>query len=235
MGFREKIRDLLIRAVKEMGKRPKEFSWIAYENGGHSFRYYRDYLSYLRHQASKLPLINKDDLAVYDREYRRLLKDRLKAGGFVKRGMNVLCLGARQGTEVKAFLDLGCFAVGIDINPGENNHFVLHGDFHSIQFPDGVVDVVFTNSLDHVFDIQQVLNEVRRVLKSNGLFVVEAIMGMKEGIEPDEYASFWWETTEGLTSLIEKKGGFLLKRCQKFSKPWEGHHLVFERLEFTRS
>ncbi|SFM94468.1 class I SAM-dependent methyltransferase [Thermodesulforhabdus norvegica] len=238
MGFKEKIRNVVpssllekaIGVVRDEKKRPSEFSWMPHQRKGHMVRYYRDYISYLEHQASKFPLINKDELAVYDREYRALLRDRLTAGGFIKEGMKVLCLGARQGTEVKAFLDLGCFAVGVDINPGDNNHFVLYGDFHSLQFPDGVVDVVFTNSLDHVFDIQEVLNEVRRVLDKTGFFVVEAIMGKGEGIEPDEFASFWWETTEDLAKLIEEKGGFSLKKRHKFSRPWEGYHMVFEKL-----
>ena len=46
----------------------------------------------------------------------------------------VLCLAARIGTEVKAFLDLGCFAIGIDLNPGTDNRYVVHGDFHDLQF-----------------------------------------------------------------------------------------------------
>jgi SAM-dependent methyltransferase len=77
-------------------------------------------------------------------------------------------LGARFGTEVKAFHDLGSFAVGIDVRTGERNKFVLQGDFHDIQFPAATVDIVFTNSLDHAFDFEKVIQEIRRVLKPSG-------------------------------------------------------------------
>ena len=36
--------------------------------------------------------------------------------------------------EVRAFLDHGAFAVGIDLNPGRDNRYVMVGDFHQLQF-----------------------------------------------------------------------------------------------------
>lgn len=59
----------------------------------------------------------KIDIDNYDKTYRKHLRDRLQSHINVK-GTSVLCLAARVGTEVKAFLDLGCFAMGIDLNPG---------------------------------------------------------------------------------------------------------------------
>ena len=75
----------------------------------------------------------------------------------MKKAASVLCLGARQGTEVKAFLDLGCFAVRIDLEPGAENQFVVQGDFHDLKFPTESVDIVFTNSLDHAFDPKKMI------------------------------------------------------------------------------
>jgi hypothetical protein len=60
-------------------------------------------------------------------------------------GRTVLCLAARNESE--AWTDADFLAIGIDLNPGENNRFVVVGDFHALQFRDGVFDVVFTNSL----------------------------------------------------------------------------------------
>jgi len=77
----------------------------------------------------------------------------------------MLCLAARIGTEVKSFLDLGAFAVGIDINPGKKNKYVLFGDFQDIQFAPKCADIIFTNSIDHVYDIEKFLSEIKRVLK----------------------------------------------------------------------
>ena len=68
---------------------------------------------YLRHQRAKLPTL---DLTDYDRTFHAHLSQRLNAHG-LRPGTTVLCLGARLGTEVRAFLDHSCFAVGIDLNP----------------------------------------------------------------------------------------------------------------------
>ena len=122
----------------------------AAQGGLNGQRAYDSYGQYLQHQGSKLKYCEAGGL-------RRqlspsLLGERLRSVPELKAGMSVLCLGARLGTEVKAFHDAGCFAVGLDLNPGPENKLVLHGDFHEVQFPAGSVDVVFTNSFDHVFD-----------------------------------------------------------------------------------
>src|SRR5271165_4369951 len=135
-------------------------------------REYASYTQYLQHQQSKLQYL---DLADYDVNYRRQLGSRLQNLPGLKRGASVLCLGARLGTEVKAFHDAGCFAVGLDLNPGPQNQFVLHGDFHQVQFPSQSVDAIFTNSFDHVFDAEIMIAEMRRLLKPEGLLIVEAI------------------------------------------------------------
>ncbi|MHC4435651.1 MAG: glycosyltransferase, partial [Planctomycetota bacterium] len=79
---------------------------------------YPSYDAYVKEQKSKLENGLPFDLEKYDTEYRKALKDRLeKLDGWGWRGLSVLCLGARTGAEVKAFVDLGCFAVGVDLNP----------------------------------------------------------------------------------------------------------------------
>ena len=55
------------------------------------------------------------------------------------------------------FIDHGAFAVGIDLNPGRDNRWVVIGDFHALQYADASVDVVYTNSFDHVFELERVL------------------------------------------------------------------------------
>src|SRR5579884_1306950 len=140
-------------------------------------REYSSYEQYVAHQQSKFQYL---DLAEYDANYRRVLKERLDGLPFVRRGANVLCLGARQGTEVKAFLDLCCFAVGLDLNPGENNPFVLQGDFHHTPFASESVDIVFTNSFDHAFDAEKLIAEIKRLLKPGGALIIEASRGETE-------------------------------------------------------
>ncbi|MEY2527921.1 MAG: hypothetical protein QOJ05_11, partial [Verrucomicrobiota bacterium] len=108
-------------------------------------RGYSSYEAYLEHQKAKL---ETHDFGRYDEEFRATLRERLSALEIEWPGGTVLCLAARIGTEVKAFLDLGAFAVGIDLNPGADNRYVVHGDFHDLQFAPGSIDVVYTNSLD---------------------------------------------------------------------------------------
>ncbi|NIO22166.1 MAG: methyltransferase domain-containing protein [Candidatus Aenigmarchaeota archaeon] len=165
-------------------------SWVHYEsNQAFRKRVYHTYKEYVSHQKSKLELM---DLSDYDIKYRQVLRERVKKLNLLHKGMTALCLAARIGTEVKSFLDLGYFAIGIDLNPGENNRYVVHGDFHDIQFPPNSVDVVFTNSLDHVYDIKKVINEIRRVLRPKGFLIIEVVSGSGEGKSPDFYESFWW-------------------------------------------
>lgn len=85
-------------------------------------RKFRTYEDYLKRQKAKL---KKKLHSEYEVKYREELKKRLRETPFLKEGMVVLCLGARIGTEVKAFHDIGCFAVGIDLNPGKENKYVL--------------------------------------------------------------------------------------------------------------
>jgi len=189
-------------------------------------RRYTSYEAYLEHQRAKLARI---DLSAYDREYRRVLAARLGDLEGVRRGASVLCLAARLGTEVKAFIDVGCFAVGIDLNPGTVNAYVLHGDFHHLQFADGSADVVFTNSLDHCYDVQRVLGEVRRVLVPGGTFIVEAVRGADEGVAPMFYESFSWATIGDLVACIEA-AGFTCRTRRSFDAPWGGEQLCFKTL-----
>ena len=144
------------------------------------------------------------------------------------RGNAVLCLAARIGTEVKSFLDIGCFAVGIDLNPGENNKYVVQGDFHDIQFPYESVDAVFTNSLDHVYKFDKVINEIRRILKPGGLLIIEAVRGYEEGMRVGFYESFHWKNIDDLVSLIASPQFYLLNRTS-FEYPWPGEQLCFQK------
>jgi SAM-dependent methyltransferase len=186
-------------------------------------REYSSYEEYVRHQQSKFGFL---DLADYDVNYRRQLRERLRTLALPRPAATVLCLGARQGTEVKAFQDLGCFAVGLDLNPGPENEFVLHGDFHRVRFPDRSVDVIFTNSFDHVFDPAKLIGEITRLLKPGGLLIIEAIQGEAQDIAPDHYASFWWRRIDDLVALLARHG-FQPARRVAFREPWPGEQICF--------
>jgi SAM-dependent methyltransferase len=202
--------------------RPLEWSYMA---AGFRRRLYGDYQHYVQHQKAKL---NQIDLSEYHVEFRKHLKHRLEALKVTSPGDTVLCLGARLGTECLAFKDLGCFAVGIDLNPGNQNLHVLHGDFHNLQFPDNSVDHVFTNALDHAFELAQVIQEIRRVLRPSGLFIAEIVRGSGDvdGREPGAFESYWWKSLEEPVLLIEGYG-FRVDQRRRFSYPWHGDQIVF--------
>ena len=79
------------------------------------------------HQATKFGGLRWKTVEKHDRRFYDELSARLKALPLDFRGRSVLCLAARQGSEVRAFIDSGAFAVGIDLNPGPRNRFVVVG------------------------------------------------------------------------------------------------------------
>ena len=197
------------------------------ETGGFERRDYSSYEDYLEHQRDKC---DRTDLTQYDADFRQTLLRRLDQLDLQLGGMKVLCLAARIGTEVKSFLDLGSFAVGIDLNPGSSNRYVLHGDFHDLQFATGSVDLIFTNSLDHVYDLEKVLAEAHRVLRQGGLLIVEAALGTEGGIDAGFYESFWWKNID---QLIEELNAceFEMFRRSSFESPWPGEQICFRKLD----
>jgi SAM-dependent methyltransferase len=191
--------------------------------GAFQSRKYESYEAYLEHQKAKLAT---HDFANYDTEFRTALRERLTALDVDWRDLTVLCLAARIGTEVKAFLDLGCRAIGIDLNPGKENRYVVQGDFHDLQFAPKSVDVVYTNSLDHAFDIDRIAKEVLKVLKPEGLLIVEAVQGRDQGVNPGFFESFFWNNINELISVFET-AGFKVTLRTPTTYPWPGEAICF--------
>lgn len=189
-------------------------------------RVYANYSAYVQHQQSKLSPGFIVALEEYRSRFPKVLRKRLESVGELNPGMSVLCLGARLGEEVKAFHELGCFAVGIDLNPGRENPYVLNGDFHELVFPNSSVDIVFSNVIDHVFDIKVFLSESRRVLKPTGCLILEAGKGQKEGGRVGAYESFSWSTIDELVDLLEHSW-FKVVHRMAFDYPWQGEQLWF--------
>jgi SAM-dependent methyltransferase len=188
-------------------------------------RQYASHEQYRAHQRSKLAYMDGEGLRSCDTRLHSALSARLRQNG-TPRGSRVLCLAARRGGEVRAFLDCGCFAVGMDLNPGVDNPYVVAGDFHALQFPDQVVDIVFTNSLDHVLDLKAVVAEMRRVLVPTGRVLIEAMAGDAEGSKFAYYESYAWPTVSALIERLEAEGLTLINRAT-ITEPWLGEHLIF--------
>ncbi len=191
-------------------------------------RRYASYEEYLTHQASKL-----DDIYA-----RRLTKEADAEVAFRRRFLdckpledarNVLCLGARLGAEVKALRSLNYFAVGLDLNPGKDNPYVFYGDLHQLAFADTSVDAIYTNVLDHVYDLPRLIREVSRVLKPGGVFIADIGPGFEEGYVPGEYEATYWPRTEILIQTIVDSG--TLRKLEQRSAEDATLQVVFKSRE----
>lgn len=202
----------------------KKYPW---RNVGQTLgqRVYKDYDEYVSHQRAKLGTM---DLGEYDERYFNVLKERLAplaAKNIIREGDVALCLAARLGTEVRAFLDYNCFAVGIDLNPGKNNKYVLTGDFHEIQFPQNSADIIFTNSLDHSLYFDRLISEIKRVLKPGGYLVLEIVRGIEEGGKVGYYEALAWPKIDSCLQQFTQAGFQVLER-NDFTYPWGGQQVV---------
>lgn len=196
------------------------------DGSGFRQREYPDYETYVEHQKTKFSAYRSKSILSHDRRFFAALTERLAEMELEIEGRSVLCLAARQGTEVRAFIDQGAFAVGIDLNPGPSNRFVVEGDFHDLQFADGSIDLVYTNSLDHAFELDRILAEVRRVLRPRGAFIVEANATDDEGAAAGPYEAMVWPDVERLVDRI-RDTGFAVESRQPFDRPWVGEQIVF--------
>jgi len=187
----------------------------------------QDYGEYLAHQAHKIEIDAKAQ-TYYEPQYRATLRERLRALELVQPGASVLCLGARWGAEVQAFIDLEAFAVGLDLNPSEGNKYVVCGDFHKIQYANHSIAIVFTNAVDHVFNLGIFISEICRVLKPGGLLIMDLIKGTGEGGEPGDYESLFWERIDDILAPF-LAGPFELVHRHDFDRPWPGEHIVLAR------
>ncbi len=183
----------------------------------------------MEHQKTKFSALRSKSVIGHDRRFYGALTRRLTEMPLEFAGRSVLCLAARQGTEVRAFIDQGAFAVGIDLNPGPDNRYVVVGDFHDLQFADDSVDYVYTNSLDHAFDLDAILAQVAAVLRPGGALILEANVSAGEGAaDAGPYEATVWEDVEVLLGRV-RAHGFTLEARSSFEVPWAGEQLTFRR------
>ncbi|NIP81405.1 MAG: methyltransferase domain-containing protein [Gemmatimonadetes bacterium] len=222
------VRRLYHQGKKVVLRRKIGESWV--DRGGFRKREYPDYETYVEHQKTKFSALRSKSVEGHDRRFHASLSARLAGMPHDFAGASVLCLAARQGSEVRAFIDQGAFAVGIDLNPGVKNPYVVVGDFHDLQYAADSVDWVYTNSLDHAFDLDRILGEVKRVLRPTGGFIVEANVSSEDGAAPaGPYEAMVWDDIEPLVARI-RVHGFAVETRQPFERPWVGEQFVF-RLE----
>lgn len=171
-------------------------------------RDYADYEEYLTHQKLKLEELVKmkggfSNFDIFD--YRVKFYTRFRQlPAFLPPTADILCCGARQGTEVDVLRDLGFHrARGIDLNPGPSNPLVETGDMMKLALPDDSLDLLYTNCVDHSFDLDAMISEHARTLKPDGYLLYDIAFNEDEGA--GVWESILWEREEDvIRRLLEK-------------------------------
>ncbi len=195
---------LELRRREKAERKRLAFETTWQHDGPVSRRPYTSYDEYVAHQSSKLE-IAQDNLVQHEQERFTSFVDRFRQCEELASRHNVVCLGARLGTEVRALIELGHFAVGIDLNPGPGNAFVMVGDFHDLVFADQSVDAIYCNCLDHTFDLDKICGEMGRVLRPGGIALLDIYKGYEEGHYAGAFEAMHWPTSRFFAEIIAGK------------------------------
>jgi len=141
---------------------------------------YTDYNQYIEHQSKKNDLNAVIDF--HTKNWDKITKNfeiRFKRLNFVKDTENksdkkTLCVGARAGQEVQGLINCGYQSIGIDVNPMKGyEHLVKKGDAHHTNFEDNTFDVIYTNVIDHIYNLPLFIKECNRILKNDGYMIFD--------------------------------------------------------------
>jgi len=134
---------------------------------------FNDYNKYLENQKEKTlshlsskRFLSRDQKLI-DKFYKR--NEHLKK---FKSGGKVLCIGARSGVEVEAFIKLGYEAIGIDLIAWPPN--VIEMDMMDMKF-DYKFDMIYTNSIDHCYNMVKFTEQIKNNIKPDGLIAIDFI------------------------------------------------------------
>jgi len=109
---------------------------------------------------------------------------------------------SRQGTEVEVLRDLGFKnAYGIDLNPGSDNPYVRKGDFMHLEERDNSIDCIYSNSIDHAFELNSFITEQVRVLKPGGyaLYDLPRYSGSRN---PGAFEAIGWDSEQDIIKQL---------------------------------
>jgi len=184
--------------------------WKTEKDGDVLKRDYASYDEYVAHQKLKLDEMVKikGGFSNWDiSEFRLKFFHRFKhLREYLPADAVILCCGARQGTEVEVLRDLGFHrAYGIDLNPGPGNPYVREGDFMKLKEADNSLDLLYTNCVDHSFDLDAMFAEHARVLKPDGFLLYDMGVNMEEG-HGGAFEAVAWDRTEDL--IVKLLGRF---------------------------
>lgn len=166
-----------------------------------------------------------DQMAAGYRERSNRLDPTLDLPGFTNLlpiGGSVLDAGCGYGRELEHFSRIGLHAVGTDLSrnmlrlakSGEPGLEVVSSEVMRLPFKDSVFDGIWCRGVLHHIEDSEVagtIEELKRVLKPNGILFVLTREGVGNALEPDNlvggkqrYLNFF--TTTRLTSLLHDCG-----------------------------
>jgi SAM-dependent methyltransferase len=91
---------------------------------------------------------------------------------FFPNAKSILCVGARDDSEVKNFIKHGYNAIGIDI--ANESKFIKKIDIHKMDkyFKEDEFDLIYASHvLEHVYDFQKVFDNIKRIVK-HGIIIL---------------------------------------------------------------
>ena len=114
------------------------------------------------------------------RELRRI-EDIIHLKHFFPDSKSVLCIGARDDSEIQTFIDAGYEAKGIDICRETN--LITKMDMADLTTKFGTFDIAYcSHVLEHVIDPLKVFKAIKRVTKK-AIFIILPIVNRQPDIE----------------------------------------------------
>lgn len=114
------------------------------------------------------------------RELRRV-EDIIHIKNMLPEAIKVLCIGARDDSEIQSFINAGFDAKGIDIC--NETSLITKMDMAELTPDFGVFDVVYcSHTLEHVIDPMKVMKAIRSVVRQ-AVFIILPIVNRAPDIE----------------------------------------------------
>jgi SAM-dependent methyltransferase len=194
---------------------------------------YQNYDEYKQDQVDKTsnPKIRQRLSRKYQGKVRTFMKRFavVQADGFIAKGQKALCLGARMGEEVEALRNMGFDALGVDLVA--RPPLVIEADFLNLPFDSGVYDIVYSNSFDHAFSPKGFFDNVYRVLKPNGVFILDVFL--KDDMFARKEVVYVDSKSDVIDMACKQHGFVFLKDYDDLPRLYRGRYsmpeLVFRR------
>ena len=138
--------------------------------------------------------------------------------GYILRKKLLLAINKYAGYMTGIMMDFGCGSkpykslfkpekyIGVDFqgqgHSHENEQIDVFYDGKTLPFPDNYFDSVFsTEVFEHVFNLEEMMLEIKRVLKPGGKILVTCPFAIPEHEQPNDYARY---SSFGIKHVFEK-------------------------------